>query len=167
MIYDKNQFIFNIILSVLLVVMIVTSIFYGNSLFRIKNQIKSINENLSEIEKNQNYINFIQGSHHNIEYQLTPEGFFISGANDFCIIKGASMQPALFEGNILIQEKYKNQNLTIGTIVRYIDNEGTPVIHRIRGVYNSTVNVQGDNLEEGEIINIDKITHVVIGVLFT
>ncbi|MBN2422090.1 S24/S26 family peptidase [Candidatus Woesearchaeota archaeon] len=167
MMYDKNQFYFNVLLSVLSITLIIFSVIYGHSLIRINASIADINNNLVEIEKNQNYINYIQGSHDDLNYQLIPTGFFIADANDFGTIAGASMQPSVFQGNTLIQVKYTDQVLQQGQIIRYIDEDRVPVIHRIRAIYNSTIHVQGDNLEEGEIIDKSQVTHIVIGVLFT
>ncbi|MBD3203368.1 hypothetical protein GF327_03680 [Candidatus Woesearchaeota archaeon] len=167
MIYDRNQFVFNIVLSLLLIIMILVCGFFGYKFIQIKNQMEDINTNLEEIEKNQHYTNYIQASHQDIRFQLSPEGFFIYGADDYGTLQGPSMQPSIFDSHTLIQVKYTDQNLSEGQIVRYYDSERTPVIHRIRGVYNNTVKVQGDNLDQDEIIEKNQITHLILGVLFT
>ncbi len=156
MIYDRNQFIFNIILSVLMVVLISAFVFFGFSVLRME-------EKLDSLEKSRNNI---QASHQEIGYVLG-QGVFTVDADDFGKLTGASMQPAIFDGNTLIEMRYSNQTIVPGHVVRYIDAAGTPVIHRVRAVYEGTLHVQGDSMGEGEIIEKSQITHVVLGVLYT
>ncbi len=167
MIYDKNQFRFNIILTLLLMVLIGSIYFFGSRFDSMTKEISSLSTSLDEMEKDVHYTNYIQGRSHNISYQLTQSGILISGIDDFGQLTGASMQPTIFEGNTLIEEKYSGQDLFPGDIVRYTSTGGQAVIHRVRAVYNETVHVQGDNLEEGEIINKVQITHIVLGLIFT
>ena len=167
MIYDKNQFLFNMIFTSLIIVFLLISVFFSINLLKVKSELEFVNQKLGEIEENQHLINYIQGSHDQVPYQLTPSGFFISGANDFGELKGSSMQPSIFEGNTLIQLKYTNQSLSEGQIVRYIGKDNVPFVHRIRAVYDETLLVQGDNLEISELISKSQVTHLVIGVLFT
>jgi len=78
------------------------------------------------------------------------------------------MQPAIFDQNTLIERKYDGTSrLTEGQIVRYLRKDGTAVIHRIRADYGVEVYVQGDSLKDGEIIEKARISHIIIGVLFT
>ena len=170
MIYDKNQFVFNIIFLAIIIVLIGCFVFLGVNYYNINEKIQSLNNTIGEVEKNQNYINYIQGAHNDITYLLTPRGFFIEGANDFGTLNGPSMQPTIFDSYTLILLNYnENMSLKVGQIIRFLDDNNVPVIHRVRAIYNDTdsVFVQGDNLPEGEIIYKKKITHIVVGVLFT
>ncbi|MFH0874691.1 MAG: S24/S26 family peptidase [archaeon] len=167
MIYDKNQFAFNVILSLLLFAMIGTVVFFGLSFNSMKDEIKGINSNISMIEKKIDLPNFIQGHHASITYHLSPTGFIVGGADDYGKLSGSSMQPSIFDGNTLIEVKYVNQTLLPGQIIRFTDQKGVAVIHRIRAVYEDTAYVQGDNLAEGEIVSKSAITHIVQGVIFT
>ena len=86
MIYDKNQFMFNVTFVVILIVIIGCFAFLGMNYYNMKKEIKSLNNTLAQVEKNQNYINYIQGAHSDINYLLTPKGFFIEGADDFATL---------------------------------------------------------------------------------
>lgn len=161
--FDKNQFYFNIIFTVLFMGLIITCLLLCINLVQVKKGIISMNTTLDKIS-----MNHIQAAHYQLDYMLTTEGFFIRSVNDFGNFDGPSMQPAIFDDNTLLQIKY-NENVTLdaGQIIRYINEDGIAVIHRIRAVYQNSVFVQGDNLKEGEIVGKDRITHVIVGVLFT
>lgn len=165
-IYDKNQFAFNLVFIIILCCSLAANYLYFMNMKQISSDILSLNATLGKVEENQNF-NFIQGGHAQIEYQLTPQGFYVN-ANDFGKLSGPSMQPSIFDGNILIENKYDGKiNLTAGQIVRFTREDGTGVIHRVRADYGNRVYVQGDSLKDGEIISKDKITHVIVGVLFS
>ena len=165
MIYDKNQFTFNILFVLILFSSIALNIYYANNFKSMQNTFFEINKTLAKVESNQNF-NFIQGTHNEIDYFLTAQGFTVTSANDFGVFSGPSMQPSIFDSNILIEKKYHNETLQEGQIIRFMrGNEA--VIHRVRADYGNSVFVQGDSLKQGEIIPKDKITHIVIGVLFS
>jgi hypothetical protein len=165
-IYDKNQFKFNLIFLFILIVSIFLNVYYATNFKILENRFLQVNETLGKVEENQNF-NFIQGSHHNLEYGLSDFGFLINSADDYGLFNGPSMQPAIFDQNILIEQKYNGQELEEGMIIRFLRDNDQGVIHRVRADYGERVYVQGDSLKEGEIISKDRITHIVIGVLFT
>lgn len=165
-IYDKNQFAFNIIFVLILVGSAVMTIVYSRNFEMLGVKYQNISDRLAEVESNQAF-NFIQGSHIGIEYQLNPQGFYVL-ANDYGVFNGPSMQPAIFDGNTLVERKFDGKSkLAEGQIIRFMRDDGTAVIHRVRSDYGDKVFVQGDSLKEGEIIEKARITHLVIGVLFT
>jgi hypothetical protein len=165
-IYDKNQFTFNLIFILILIATIIINIIFGQNFVMLNRKYLDIKSTMSKIESNQDF-NFIQGSHYDIEYMLTTQGFYVPGANDYGLFNGPSMQPVIFDGNTMIQKRYDGERLEEGHIVRFMRNDGQAVIHRVRADYGDTVYVQGDSLREGEIIDKSRITHLVIGVLFT
>ncbi|MBN2368110.1 S24/S26 family peptidase [Candidatus Woesearchaeota archaeon] len=166
-IYDKNQFTFNLVFLLILVASIMITIIYSQNYIALNRKYQEMSQRLDDIESNQNF-NFIQGSHNEVDHQLTSEGFFIRRADDYGVFNGPSMQPVIFDGNIVVEKNYdKSSKLEEGQIVRFLRDDSTAVIHRVRADYGSEVYVQGDSLKEGEIISKDKITHVVVGVLFT
>ncbi len=165
-IYDRNQFTFNIMFLLILIASILINVIFAQNFIVLNKKLVDINTSLDRIESNQDF-NFIQAAHSDIEFQLNPQGFYVL-ANDYGIFNGPSMQPAIFDNNTLIEKKYDGiSQLQAGQIVRYIRNDGTAVIHRIRADYGNKVYVQGDALKEGEIIEKERITHLIIGVLFT
>jgi len=160
-IYDKNQLTFNIVFTMILLLSLVLNILYATNFSKVSTR-------LDKIEENQDF-NFIQGSHNEIEYQLTEHGFLIRSSDDYGNFSGPSMQPVIFDGNVLIEQKYEQgMQLSEGMVVRFERSPDEYVIHRIRAIYNDgTVFVQGDSLKEGERIRTSQITHIVVGVLFT
>jgi hypothetical protein len=165
-IYDRNQFTFNLVFIFLLIALIALNLIYSQNFNMLNQKYLQINDTLTKIESNQDF-NFLQGSHDAMEYQLTPQGFYVA-ANDYGKFSGPSMQPSIFDGNTLIEKKYNGKDpLAEGQIIRFIRKDGQAVIHRIRADYGETVFVQGDSLKEGEIIEKARITHIIVGVLFT
>lgn len=158
-IYDKNQFTFNIVFVFILIASLFLNVYYATN-------FKIVNERLTEIEDNQNF-NFIQSSHNTLEFDLTEHGFLIRSVDEFGILTGPSMQPAIFDQNTIIEKTYNQEPLLEGQIVRFTRADKQAVIHRVRADYGDKVYVQGDSLKEGEIINKNQITHIVIGVIFT
>jgi hypothetical protein len=165
-IYDRNQLTFNILFALILLASVTLNVIYAYNFVELHKRYVDVNESLKKIEGNQNF-NFIQATHLPLDFQLTPQGFYVV-ANDFGTFNGPSMQPSIFDGNTLIEKKYDGSSkLSEGLIVRYIREDGTAVVHRVRADYGDKVYVQGDSLKDGEIIEKSKITHVVAGVLFT
>ena len=161
--YDKKQRVFNIAwLSLTLLLLLLVGIFG----YRIVKTQQQLIERVDAMEENQNF-NFLQAPHHELEYQLTTQGFFIDSADDIGQFNGPSMQPTLFDGHLLIEKSYNGSSLEEGSIIRFIRQDGTAVIHRVRADYGDELFVQGDSLKDGEIIQKDQVTHIIIGVLFT
>ncbi len=166
-IYDKNQFTFNLLFLFILIASILINVIFAQNFMLLNKKYLDMNSTLAKVEANQNF-NFIQAPHYNIEYQLNPQGFYVV-ANDYGVFNGPSMQPSIFDGNTMIEKKYDGVlKLEAGQIVRFIrEKDGQAIIHRVRADYGTTVFVQGDSLKEGEIIEKARITHVIVGVLFT
>jgi len=165
-IYDKNQFGFNVVFMIILISSLFINVYYATNFKSLDGRFNYLNKTLTKVEDNQNF-NFLQGSHHDLDYTMTPTGFFIISANDYGLFNGPSMQPAIYDGNLLIETKYRDQELKEGHIIRFMRNDGTAVIHRVRADYGDKVFVQGDSLKDGEIVDKDRITHIIIGVLYT
>jgi len=146
--------------------MIFINVLHAKNFSDLNIRFRELNKTIDKIEENQNF-NFIQGAHNKIEYQLTPNGVNIMTATDYGLFNGPSMQPSIFDGNTLIEELYDGRKLEEGQLVRFLRDDDTAVIHRVRADYGNTVSVQGDSLKEREIISKNQITHVVIGVLYT
>lgn len=115
--------------------------------------------------------NNIQPSHHNLDYSLNGDDFCIDNIDTYGEIVGLSMQPTIFTGNILIEKKYRNEDLDEGDIIRFKREDGY-AIHRIKGDYTDLENygyfiTQGDNnrYDDGKVYP-ENITHIVIGVLY-
>jgi hypothetical protein len=157
-IYDKNQFAFNTVFLIILVVLTFINIYYATNFRIVEERFLSVNESLS--------FNFIQGTHSKIEYALTEHGFLVRSADNYGVFNGPSMQPTIFDQNIIIEKQYDGSALEEGQVVRFMRGS-TAVVHRVRADYGDTVYVQGDSLKDGEIISKSQITHVIIGVLFT
>ena len=164
-IYDKNQFTFNVIFLVILLACIFINVYYATNFRIVEDRFLSVNGTLGKVESNQNF-NFIQAPHNKIDYALTEHGFLVKSADNYGVFNGPSMQPTIFDQNIMIEKRYDGGVLEEGQIIRFLRGDQA-VIHRVRADYGDMVYVQGDSLKEGEIIEKTKITHVVIGVLFT
>lgn len=165
-IYDRNQLTFNIVFTLILLASITLNLIYAYNFVELHKRYLDVNASLAKVESNQNF-NFIQASHTFVDYKLTPQGFYVV-ANDFGVLNGPSMQPTIFDGNTLIEKRYDGSSkLNEGQIIRFIREDGAAVVHRVRADYGETVFAQGDSLKQGEIITKNKITHVIVGVLFT
>jgi hypothetical protein len=164
-IYDRNQLTFNVLFAFILLASVILNLIYAYNFVELHRIYIDVNESLKKIEINQDF-NFIQATHLPIDFQLSPQGFYVV-ANDYGVFNGPSMQPTIFDGNTLIEKKYDGSTLGIGQVVRYLRDDGAAVVHRIRADYGDSVYVQGDSLKVGEIIKKSKITHVVVGILFT
>jgi hypothetical protein len=165
-IYDKNQMTFNILFSVILLTSIVLNVIFATNFELLENRFMQVNDTLGKVEVNQNF-NFIQGAHNDIEYSLTEHGFLVRSADDSGLFNGPSMQPVIYDQNTLIEKTYNGENLTEGQVVRFLRDNGDAIVHRVRADYGDTIFVQGDSLKDGEIISKDKVTHIVVGVLYT
>ncbi|MBT3464189.1 S24/S26 family peptidase [archaeon] len=167
MIYDKNQFKFNIAFLLVLFISLSLTIYLSARINSLNNKYQSINGTVESLNDNLNY-NQIQAPKNDIDFILTTTGLTISNANDYGVLSGPSMQPTIFDGNTIIQQKYfEGMELKLGDIIRYTNNQGEGIIHRIRGIYASTIYVQGDSLNTGEKVPKSRITHKIICVLYT
>ena len=112
--------------------------------------------------------NNIQAPHNEIEYYATDNAIIIKNVKDIGKLFGYSMQPAIFSGNSMIGVEYDGQKLKDGMIIRYKRNDKF-VVHRIKGCYEEWgyVTTQGDNTEYTENVDLDQITDIIVGVIFT
>lgn len=110
--------------------------------------------------------NFIQASH--LQAQFTEFNNSILIQNVSCFkLRGASMQPALFEGNQICFRPIKYQSIQSGQIISY-NHEGERITHRIRAVINENeIIVQGDNTKFAEKINFSQINGVAVAIILT
>jgi hypothetical protein len=136
--------------------------------------------------------NNIQASHIANLYTIQNGSRLCVVGDDSGDLWGSSMQPTFFEGNTVLLRNYSlNMTLHTGDLVRYfrlnssqncsdiskMNNNtklgsswipfGLAVIHRINAIYDEGIVVQGDNVEQFEVIQPCQITDVVIGILYT
>jgi hypothetical protein len=166
-IYDKNQLTFNVVFVMILLVSILLNVYYATNLNKLDETFSEISKNLSVIEQNQNF-NFIQGPHIDIDYALTEHGFLIRSSDDFGLFNGPSMQPVIFDQNVVIQKKISSDYvIKEGDIVRFKRPNGQGVVHRVRANYGDTLYIQGDSDKTGEIIDKSQVSHIILGVIYT
>lgn len=115
--------------------------------------------------------------------------------DDWGELFGSSMQPTFFEGNTVLEKKLTPEmKIKTGDILRFYRfsdtypdcasiqqaqgtnnslggawiNNSMAVIHRVNAIYDdSSIIMQGDNLNEQEVIERCQVTHIVVGILFT
>lgn len=110
-------------------------------------------------------LKYIQAPHTKINYSLINDNLIIKNVT-LTSVTGYSMQPTLFTNNKIILKKYKNKDeLKEGQII-YYDAGGEKRVHRIKGLYDKYLVVQGDNLSTEEVIKYDQIEYIVVGVLY-
>lgn len=110
--------------------------------------------------------NNIQPAHVDVEYSMRGSDLIIKNVAGVSDVFGYSMQPAIFTGNKLILKQYHDRSqLKEGVIIYYKTNDRYRV-HRIKGLYEDFLVVQGDNLAEEEKIKYDQIKYIVVGVLY-
>lgn len=126
--------------------------------------------------------NNIQGNHNDLDY-LTTIGLLMKKGiiDEYGNFTGNSMQPTIYEGNIVLEKKY-NETIPLheGDIIRFIpyttqypnctnikNTTQQATIHRIKAVYDTYIITQGDNNNFDETIHKCQITHKIIGVLYT
>lgn len=84
--------------------------------------------------------------------------------------EGMSMRPTIFTGNTVLLDKYVDEEIEAGQIIRYRSENGGHIIHRVRANYLDTEGyllVKGDNTDTSERVEKGKVTHIVEGVLYT
>jgi len=110
--------------------------------------------------------NNIQPAHTNVQWTLRGGDLIVKNVATIANTYGYSMQPTIFSGNKLILYDYHDRSqLKEGMIIFYVSN-GKNRVHRIKGLYEDFLVVQGDNLLEEEKIKYDQIKYVVVGVLY-
>jgi hypothetical protein len=157
----------------------------------------SSNNNVTFTAPNPNMIvhNNIQASHSYNDFISTLNGLTCMRVDDMGSLWGNSMMPTFFEGNTVFTVDMKNDSIIrTGDMVRYfrfselypnctaISNamagansslggawvhSDLAVIHRISAIYGNRIVVQGDNLNQPEVIDRCQITNIVVGVIYT
>lgn len=106
--------------------------------------------------------NFIQASHTEINYTYDEDKGQVIVDNVYCFeMHGASMNPTLFEGNVVCFKNYTGEKLRQGDMVHYQTN-GMEGLHRIEAVQSDIVVVRGDNNKQEEIINYSSVKGILV-----
>lgn len=112
---------------------------------------------------------YIQGHHTNIDYEIKSDSKIIQDVairNVYCYdFTGASMNPSLFQNNIVCLKEYKNETLEQGNIIHYTKADGD-VIHRIIAVQPDVLIVQGDNSVEQEYVNRTQVKGILVATIY-
>ena len=114
------------------------------------------------------YTNFQAPHLENLEYSVEDGQLTVDNV-DFCgAIYGSSMQVGIWDDNTVCFREYTGQDLKQGQIIRYEVNE-TYAVHSIVGDYEKLgyVDTQGYNTVQRERVEIERIRHVSIGILYT
>jgi hypothetical protein len=83
--------------------------------------------------------------------------------------EGKSMRPTIFSDNMVLLEEYQGGEIREGQILRYSSGDGH-VIHRVQANYLDTSGyllMKGDNNDYSTRVEPEKVTHRVLGVLYT
>jgi len=112
--------------------------------------------------------NFIQASYTDVNYDLE-NGEASVKVDAVAHPEGKSMRPTIFSGNTVLLSDYEGGDISEGEILRYSSGDGY-VIHRVQANYLDTSDyllMRGDNNDQSERVEVDQITHRVVGVLNT
>jgi len=109
----------------------------------------------------------IQNPDMNTDYELKNNGIFLVGIDQYGHYYGGSMAPSLMQDDRLLVEKYTDQELDTGMIVR-VRISGQNVIHRIVSDHgpDGYIILSGDNSDARQRVKISQVTHVVKGVVY-
>lgn len=107
---------------------------------------------------------FLQGHHTEVNYTWDNETLIIEDV--YCKkIKGSSMNPTLFYGNIICMKEYSGQPLKEGNIIHYVVNESAR-LHRIITIEPEMIIVRGDNNLNQERILREQIEGILIAAIY-
>ena len=107
---------------------------------------------------------YIQASHTNTEYSYSSNQITINDV--YCNkMQGSSMNPSIFEGNVVCFKEYTNQELKQGNIIDYFTLEMEKV-HRIIGLQSDLIIVQGDNTYVQEKINYSDVKGILVVTIY-
>lgn len=110
--------------------------------------------------------NNIQPAHVNVEYSLAGGNLVVYDIASVSELYGYSMRPTIFTGNKMLLRQYKSKDqLKEGVIIYYKVGDKYRV-HRIKGLYEDFLVVQGDNIVNEEQIKYNQILYIVVGVLY-
>jgi hypothetical protein len=121
----------------------------------------------------------VQAPHMNFNWSKVLDALDTAGLDSWGYLVGNSMQPTLFERNIVLEMNFSSQfYLRPGVIVRYWANSSPDclvngsideyVIHRVEADYgDDRIVVSGDNVVDREVIKRCQIKNVIIGVLYS
>ena len=110
----------------------------------------------------------LQAHHTQINYLLDKQSIQIK--NVYCLlVESTSMEPTLFENNLVCFRESRSSSLNQGNIIHYLDNNNIDVVHRIKSIsrIKKTITVQGDNNKYSEDINQSQVRGVLVLVLFS
>ena len=79
---------------------------------------------------------------------------------------GIRMAPKFFPGNKLMYHNYTGQEIKTGYIVCYKSYK-SEACHRVISVYEKEIVVRGDNNKNDEIISLDNVTKIVLGIIYS
>ncbi len=112
-------------------------------------------------------INYLQAHHTEVDYFTENDKLMVN--NVYCDrYHGSSMNPILFDGNIVCFKEYKGEELRQGNVIHYVSTtyrmEG---VHRIIAIQSpDSVIVQGDNNLVQEEINTSQIRGILVATLY-
>jgi len=112
--------------------------------------------------------NYIQAPYTQVDYDLE-NGQARVEVDAVAHPEGKSMRPTIFSGNTVLLEEYENGDISEGEILRYSSGDGF-VIHRVQANYLGTSDyllMRGDNNDQSSRIEVDQVTHRVVGILPT
>lgn len=110
--------------------------------------------------------NFIQAHHTEINYTYDEETGQVIVDNVYCFeMWGSSMNPTIFENNVVCFKNYTGEKLRQGNMVHYRTN-GMEGLHRIEAVQADIVVVRGDNNRQEEIINYSNVKGILVLTLY-
>jgi len=107
---------------------------------------------------------YIQAHHTDIGYSYINNQIIINDV--YCSkMQGSSMNPSIFEGNVVCFKKYVNQELKQGNIIDY-STSGMEKVHRIIGLQEDLLIVKGDNTYVQEKINYSDIKGILVATIY-
>jgi len=136
---------------------------------RVEAMVTQLNDRAGKVEcVTELPFKYIQAPHSTVHHALSLGALVVQADSLISDGKGSSMIPTFFEGNTLIVEKYRSQQLKAGMIVSYHDDVGEKLVHRISSVYPDEIVVKGDanNVADASIRK-EQVEGIVIGVLYT
>lgn len=99
---------------------------------------------------------------------MSDDVFKVHGVDAYGKGFGSSMAPSIMSGDIVISERFTDQSLEEGMIIRFKNGDGGFTIHRVTGVYTGQgfVLASGDTASGQEKVDLSRVTHVVKGVVY-
>lgn len=113
--------------------------------------------------------NWAQPPYEEVGFELAGSTLSVYDVDTYGEIYGKSMQPLLWTGHTAIMEEFDGQDLEEGDIIRFQVDGGGHAVHSVQGDYQEDgyVWTRGVNNRYGQRVELDAVTHVVKGVLYT